>query len=440
MKIGVALFAVYSGLAVGTPCSARDILNDLEGQWVNQDNNLIIFNKGPVNDLLVSLPGIPGLATVSRSTEHSANIRISFSNIDCFYNVSPLVSGQGYAWAFMYGGNCPSIGHIQSTISAADIHIQRGVAHLKDGDYDTALAEFREALSINPKNATVLKYRGDAYFNSQNYVLAIESYTDAIVNDSNFAQAYDSRGHVHEIEKDYSGAIGDYSSAISIDDNPKYRAHRADVYLKTNDFDRAIADYTVAIDKKPKFDYAYNGRGKAYLDMKSFNLAFKDFVKALEINPRNLDFLENKRIAESEMNKTERIQSLWVQNGSVMRLVFKGDNVEFRYESPTADMRSIGIDKGTLKFSGQKKERQYEGRAYVYTKYCPGKGFGYRVTGSENDDGTLITLEGHPPRVDIDACQIGDYQGSSGKYLEFEAYNQEISGKSEHGKAYAKNR
>ena len=58
-------------------------------------------------------------------------------------------------------------------------------------------------------------------------------------------------------------------------------------YLRSKDYDNAIKEFTVAIQKHPAYDVAYSNRAVAYMQQKKFNKALDDLKKAEEINPRN---------------------------------------------------------------------------------------------------------------------------------------------------------
>ena len=90
---------------------------------------------------------------------------------------------------------------------------------------------------------------------------------------------------------------------------------------------------------------------------------------------------------------------------STMYLITEGDVVKFYYEILSKYMEDL-VSKGTLKFEGRKNGQWWQGKAYVFTKYCRGKSFGYVVSGSENDDHTLVTLEGPAPVVNIETCRV----------------------------------
>jgi hypothetical protein len=128
-------------------------------------------------------------------------------------------------------------------------------------------------------------------------------------------------------------------------------------------------------------------------------------------------------------------ETLWIQNGSIMSLVSKEDAVEINYESPTVEMQSLGIIKGTPKFKGKRNGQQYNGIAYVYSKQCS-KGFDYGVKGNETADHMLITLKGKAPvRLD-NTCRVHHYdETAAGSILEFWAIDRGIA-----GRAYVRDR
>ena len=57
-------------------------------------------------------------------------------------------------------------------------------------------------------------------------------------------------------------------------------------YIIDHDYDRAIADYTKAIEIDPKFADAYYNRGLAYCYKQDYDRAITDYTKAIEIDPK----------------------------------------------------------------------------------------------------------------------------------------------------------
>lgn len=56
-------------------------------------------------------------------------------------------------------------------------------------------------------------------------------------------------------------------------------------YHSLEDRDRAVSDYTKAIELNPRFVLAYVSRGTIYLNKADFNAAIRDFDKAVSLNP-----------------------------------------------------------------------------------------------------------------------------------------------------------
>ena len=107
---------------------------------------------------------------------------------------------------------------------------------------------------------------------------------------------------------------------------------------------------------------------------------------------------------------------------STMYSITEGAVVKFYYENPSECMRALFVSKDTLKFEGKKNGQWYRGKAYVFTRQCPGKSIGYDVGGSENYDHTLVTLRGPAPVIEKKTCRIRDLkEDSENSTLEFKA-------------------
>ncbi len=77
-----------------------------------------------------------------------------------------------------------------------------------------------------------------------------------------------------------SGCAKDEGAQIA-----KVHQEAAAALMAKNDFSGAILEYTQAIEANPKSDVDYEGRGNAYSEIKSYDLAIADFTKAIELAP-----------------------------------------------------------------------------------------------------------------------------------------------------------
>jgi tetratricopeptide (TPR) repeat protein len=130
--------------------------------------------------------------------------------------------------------------------------VNRGIEKAKNGDLDGAIADFKRAAELNPKD--------DApYYN---------------------------RAQARRLKNDTAGAIADYTKAIELGStNPAAYNNRADARAETNDRDGAIADYTRAIELKPDYARAYYNRAMLKKEKGDAAGAAADLKRAQKLDP-----------------------------------------------------------------------------------------------------------------------------------------------------------
>jgi len=172
-----------------------------------------------------------------------------------------------------------------ATLSAKE-YLDNGNTKFNQKDYTGAIADYTQAIELDPKLAPAYNNRGLAKARLKDYTGAMADYTQAIELDPKLAQAYNNRGLAKRQLQDYTGAIADYTQAIELDPNyaPAYLNRGvAKRYLK--DDTGAIADYTQAIALDPNYVLAYNNRGLAKARLKDYTGAIADYTKAIALNP-----------------------------------------------------------------------------------------------------------------------------------------------------------
>jgi lipoprotein NlpI len=166
----------------------------------------------------------------------------------------------------------------------------RGKAYEDKGDFDRAIVEYNQAISINPRNPTFYNNRGIAYRGKGDLDRAIADYSQAISLNPKDHDAYYNRGIAYRNKGDLDHAIADYSQAISLNaKDPDFFNNRAFAYREKGDFDRSIADYSEAIRLAPKNDVFYARRGRAYLYNGNLAKALADMSQATELDPTDAD-------------------------------------------------------------------------------------------------------------------------------------------------------
>jgi tetratricopeptide (TPR) repeat protein len=160
----------------------------------------------------------------------------------------------------------PSQGKSNFLHASVEAYVRRGIEYGDKNQFDRAIAEFNEAIQLDPKNARALYNRGTAYRLMNDYDRAIADYNEAIRLDPKYAYAFAERATVYAENEDYDRAIADYNEAIRLD--PKYALafnNRGTVYRDKGDIGRAIADFNQAILLDPTYARALCNRGRAKL-------------------------------------------------------------------------------------------------------------------------------------------------------------------------------
>ena len=171
----------------------------------------------------------------------------------------------------------------------AGAHSLRGIAYARLKQYRQAIADYRQAIRLNPRDAEPYYNRGIAYFRLKQYRQALSDYRQAIRLNPRNAIAYYNRGIAYFRLKQYRQAIANYDQAIRL--NPRYAnayVNRGQAYSRLKQYRRAIQDYDQAIRLNPRGVEAYNNRGLIYqYVLKNRGQAIADYRAAHKLQPWN---------------------------------------------------------------------------------------------------------------------------------------------------------
>ena len=172
-------------------------------------------------------------------------------------------------------------------------------------DNQKALEWFEKALSrLNEESdlreAAARTYRNVAYqlYKEKKPAASLPFLSKAVGLKPDYIIAYNHRGVVYAILNQYEQAIADYTIAISLDPNLVTAYYnRGNAYIALHQNEQAIADYTIAISLDPNYAKAYNNRGAVYVILNQYKQAIADYTIAISLDPNLIIAYNNLIIA-----------------------------------------------------------------------------------------------------------------------------------------------
>jgi tetratricopeptide (TPR) repeat protein len=105
---------------------------------------------------------------------------------------------------------------------------QRGFAAANERRFPEAIADFTEALKVNPKDAGIYERRAAVEMKINDFDKALADYNEAIKLKSNDARLYQYRGYIYEMKGDFKSAMADTEKILKMErKNPEALARKA---------------------------------------------------------------------------------------------------------------------------------------------------------------------------------------------------------------------
>jgi tetratricopeptide (TPR) repeat protein len=234
--------------------------------------------------LVIAAASLLALPALTQAVEPEKTCRLDV-------NVAPDVQIQ----------NCSFL--IQSTSQSAALagfYLIRGRAFNALQDYAHAMADFNEAVRLDPKSVMALTLRGDLFVERRDYDQAIKDFEQAIELDPNSVAAFADRGLAWAGKNEISQAITDYSKAIKLNPNlPVAFNNRGLAHVARGETSPAVADFSEAIRLEPRYASAYNNRANAHMALGHYDLAIADFDATLKLQPTSVAALAGRPASAS---------------------------------------------------------------------------------------------------------------------------------------------
>lgn len=147
----------------------------------------------------------------------------------------------------------------------ASLFYNRGNGKLHQGDLDGAIADYTQAIELNPRHANAHVNRGLARLRKNDLDGAIRDDDRAAELDPHSVLAFLNRGTARAAQGDYKGAAEDDSRVITLDQqNAQAYTERCAALFSQGDMEGAIPDCDRAIELGTQSPVAYQLRGVAW--------------------------------------------------------------------------------------------------------------------------------------------------------------------------------
>ncbi len=146
-------------------------------------------------------------------------------------------------------------------------YISSGYRHLSEKDFDSAIKDFKNAVSLKPDSERAHNFLGISYFMKKNYKPAEEEFNKAISLNNSYSPAYSNLGNV---------------------------------YLKLNNWSKAEECYKKAIELDPDSPSPYYSLGNLLLSVGRFDEGMAYLLKGFQIDP---NFMEREAVLKTELTE-----------------------------------------------------------------------------------------------------------------------------------------
>jgi tetratricopeptide (TPR) repeat protein len=162
-----------------------------------------------------------------------------------------------------------------------------GLARHAQGEYEEAIADYTQAIRLDPSYALAYQSRGNAYRALGEYEAAIADYEEVIGLNPKYAPAYNNLAWTmaYHLDTDYEEALDYALRAVELDPDEHHHDTLALVYYKLERYDEALEHYSLALSLESDFAASYRGRGDVYLALGDYQAALDDYERYLELEP-----------------------------------------------------------------------------------------------------------------------------------------------------------
>jgi type IV pilus assembly protein PilF len=177
----------------------------------------------------------------------------------------------------------------------SELFLNKGIAFIQAGQYNSALKELLEAEKYYSGNPKVHYFLAMAYHGKGMKDKAIEELKDAVSLDKDYSEAHNYLGTLYSEAKRWDQAIEEFNKALAnpLYDTPSMALYNAAwAYYSKKDYQTALSKYQEVLRTEPMTGLRpqiEKNVGLIYFDQNNIPEAIRHFKKSVELDPSLYD-------------------------------------------------------------------------------------------------------------------------------------------------------
>ncbi len=239
----------------------------------------------------------------------------------------------------------------ETAVGTAKDFYERGCRYLDEGELETAVNEFTNAIDLDPDLMDARLQRGIAYIKLEKYVDAINDLSIVLSRDPENPKATYRRAQARFATGDFKGAAVDVKASLAVNKtfSPSWEL-LGDIHVESKDYQSALVAYTKTVEyapkeiayllKKVRIELLLNLTAEAISDCDEILNIEPEFYEAYYIRSRAKKLMGDVEGALKDLDKGLEFDA-WKNNPEVqfergLCLVLNGDFHRAAYEFRTA--------------------------------------------------------------------------------------------------------
>ena len=254
---------------------------------------------GTVEGNQYNMAGVGNTFIINSDVANSSKSELNFSNSG--FNIIFIPnSNNSQALDYLRKGNLDQALKEFEKISSSDPKnvenlLNFGNVYLKSAQYSNAIRIYEQIIAIKPDYSLAYFHRGIANAIKDKSAKSIDSsiadFKEAIRLNPEMAIAYIALAVSYNVSQDYESSIQNYNKAMTLDISYIGQSYiylgRGMSYLGKKDYEHATNDLKKAVELSPNNYWANIFLGNAYSDKKNYEEALKSYDNAIKADPMN---------------------------------------------------------------------------------------------------------------------------------------------------------